>query len=126
MPRETFRIVNRTRGGAVAAKVTKVTSFWGRLTGLAGRQSLQPQTGIWLIPCNGVHTFGMRFSLDIIVLDRQMRVLQILRAVPPGRICRGTAGGYSTLEMPAGAAAGILVGDQLEASPDEASSAEAG
>lgn len=122
MPRETFRIVNRTRGGAAAARVTKVTSFWGRLTGLAGRQSLQPQTGIWLIPCNGVHTFGMRFSLDIIILDRQMRVLQILRAVPPGRICRGVAGGFSTLEMPAGAAADIAVGDQLEASPE----AEAG
>jgi hypothetical protein len=121
MPRQTFRIENRASRRTTTTRVLKVTSFWGRLTGLAGRQSLHPETGIWLIPCNGVHTFGMRFALDIIVLDREMRVLQILREVPPGRICRGVTDGFSTLEMPAGAAfsTGVVVGDQLEASPAE-------
>lgn len=64
-----------------------------RLLGLAGLDGLPPQTALLLPGCRSVHTFGMRFSLDLLWLDRQGRVLHQDRGVPPRRLrsCRRAA-----------------------------------
>ena len=61
-----------------------------RLTGLAGRRSLPPGVVLEIPRCRSVHTFGMRFPLDLAWLDGERRVVRIDRAVPPWRVrwCR--------------------------------------
>jgi uncharacterized membrane protein (UPF0127 family) len=59
---------------------------WARLRGLALRQA-PPEGRALLIPrCRSVHTFGMRFALDLVWLDAAGRVLAVDEAVPPGRV----------------------------------------
>ena len=101
----------------IAQRVAKARGFWSRALGLIGRPPLAAGEGLWLIPCNGIHTFGMRYSLDIIVLDSGMRVVRVALGVDPGRLVLSTAGGHSTLELPGGALrpGSVAVGDVLMA-----------
>ena len=61
-----------------------------RLVGLIGRRSLPSGTALEIPRCRSVHTFGMRFALDLVWLDAERRVVRIDRAVPPRRVrsCR--------------------------------------
>jgi uncharacterized membrane protein (UPF0127 family) len=78
------------------------TGFRARLLGLAfSRRAAEPL----LIPrCRSVHTFGMRFAIDVVFLDRHGRVLRVASAVPPGRVvsCRGAAAVVETAAGEAG------------------------
>jgi uncharacterized membrane protein (UPF0127 family) len=76
---------------------------WTRLRGLLGRKPLEPAAaeGLLLEPCSRVHTFGMSYSLDVIFLDCNNRVLDICENVAPWSI-RGARGGRKTLELAAG------------------------
>jgi uncharacterized membrane protein (UPF0127 family) len=76
-------------------------SFRSRLCGLAWRERAQAGPGLLIPRCSSVHTFGMRFALDLYFLDRDGRVLSVRRRVPPRRIvwCRGA---FAVLEVPAG------------------------
>jgi uncharacterized membrane protein (UPF0127 family) len=76
-------------------------SFRSRLRGLAWRERSEAGPGLLIPRCSSVHTFGMRFELDVYFLDRDGRVLAVRRRVPPGRVLwhRGAA---AVLEIPAG------------------------
>ena len=67
-------------------------SWWSRLRGYLGRPEPAPGEGILLFPCNGVHTYGMHFDLDVLFLDAEGRVLQLIRSLSPwkrtGRVSR--------------------------------------
>jgi len=75
-------------------------SFRSRLLGLAWRDRAQAGPGLLIPRCASVHTFGMRFTLDVYFLDRGGEVIAVRRAVPPRRVvcCRGAA---AVLEVPA-------------------------
>lgn len=77
------------------------SGFRTRLRGLAWRERAQAGPGLLIPRCSSVHTFGMRFELDVYFLDRDGRVLAMRRRVPPRRVlwCRGAA---AILEIPAG------------------------
>jgi uncharacterized membrane protein (UPF0127 family) len=74
-------------------------SFRSRLRGLAWRPRAQVGSGLLIPRCASVHTFGMRFELDVYFLDREGRILSVRRRVPPRRVlwCRGAA---AVLEIP--------------------------
>jgi uncharacterized membrane protein (UPF0127 family) len=76
------------------------TGFRTRLRGLAWRERAAAGPGLLIPRCASVHTFGMRFELDVYFLDRDGRVLSVRRRVPPRRVlwCRGAA---AILEIPA-------------------------
>ena len=76
------------------------TSFRSRLLGLAWRDRAAAGPGLLIPRCARVHTFGMRFDLDVYFLDRAGHVLSMHRRVPPRRVlwCRGAA---AVLEIPA-------------------------
>ena len=57
-----------------------------RLLGLMGKQAIDPCHVFHLVPCNSVHTFGMRFALSVIFLDDQLRVLRMIDALAPCRV----------------------------------------
>jgi uncharacterized protein len=82
-------------------EVPVATGFRSRLRGLAWRDRSQAPPGLLIPRCSSVHTFGMRFDLDVYFLDRSGRVLSLRRGVPPRRVlwCRGAS---AVLEIPAG------------------------
>jgi uncharacterized protein len=87
--------------GASLAEFPVATSFRSRLRGLAWRQREQARPGLLIQRCSSVHTFGMRFELDVYFLDRGGGVLAVRRRVPPRRVlwCRGAS---AVLEIPSG------------------------
>ena len=86
-----------------------------RRTGLLGRESLPAGQGLWIAPCEAVHTIGMKFPIDVLFLDRAKKVLKVREKMGPARIAVCLRA-YSVLELPAGTAAatGTAPGDQLE------------
>jgi uncharacterized membrane protein (UPF0127 family) len=107
-------VMNETRGIAVARCVSRASTSETRRKGLLGRESLLPGEGLWILPCEGIHTVGMRFAIDLIYLDRGRRIRKVVRNVRPWRISLCLSA-HSVLELPAGAAeAGTCqVGDIL-------------
>jgi len=85
-----------------------------RTRGLLGRDSLPPGSGLIIAPCQGVHTFGMRFPIDIVFVRRDGRVVRCRPAVPPRRLAVWLTA-FAVLELPAGEAAlaGLQVGDRI-------------
>ncbi|MGA2220107.1 MAG: DUF192 domain-containing protein, partial [Terracidiphilus sp.] len=57
-----------------------------RSKGLLGRKGLAPGEGLWIVPCESVHTIGMQFPIDLVYIDRKKRVKKIRSAVPPWRL----------------------------------------
>src|ERR1700749_503154 len=96
-----LRISNVTRQSVLAHCVEVADEGAARRKGLLGRQELRAGEGLWIKPCEGVHTFGTRFPVDLVYLDRRLRVKKVKRGVRPWRfsICF-TA--YSVLELASG------------------------
>lgn len=109
------RAQNVTKNTMLADAVEVADTSKKRRTGLLKHTSLPPGQGLWLVPCEGIHTFGMKFPIDVVFLDRRCKVLKIRPSMPRSRmsICFWA---HSVLELPAGtlAATGTVAGDQLE------------
>lgn len=69
---------------------------------------------MWIAPCEAIHTFGMKFAIDVAFLDRAKRVRKIRKAMPPGRLAASLLS-HSVLELPAGTLeeSETQAGDQL-------------
>jgi len=82
-----------------------------RRTGLLKHTGLAPGDGLWIVPCESVHSFFMKFTIDVLYLDRQHKVKKIRPGMVPWR-----ASAHSVLELPAGTITqtGTQAGDQLE------------
>lgn len=92
---------NLTRDTQIADKLEVAGSGPRRSKGLLGRKGLGEGEGLWIIPCEAVHTFFMRFPIDLIYLDRKHRVKKVRDSVPAWRIS-GCLSAHSVLELPAG------------------------
>jgi uncharacterized membrane protein (UPF0127 family) len=110
----TLRVTDETRGTELASRLKTASTSAQRNRGLLGRDALGSGEGLWIVPCQAVHTFFMRFPIDLVYLDRQLRVRKIKKHVRPWRISFCFAAD-SVLELPAGAtrAAETVCGDQL-------------
>ena len=111
-----MEIRNETQGTTLGKEISKAETAMARLFGLLGKRKLRLGTGLLIVPSSGVHTFGMLFPIDIIALDRAMRVRGVWERVGP---CRLAGLGWKThcvLELPAGtiSASRTQVDDQLE------------
>lgn len=106
------RILNETKGTVVAEQARVAKSMWARFWGLMGRKELPKGHGLLIDPCSSIHMFFMRFPLDVVFLDGEMKAVKVVRGIKPWRMAMG-GGGKKALELNAGAAAGVEVGDQL-------------
>lgn len=86
-----------------------------RRTGLLKHESLEPGDGLWIVPCEAVHTIGMKFVIDVVFLNRKREVVKVRPSMVKWRFS-GSIFAHSVLELPAGtcAATGTQKGDQLE------------
>jgi hypothetical protein len=108
-------IKNLTRNAVLAYAAEAADTSQKRRTGLLKHSSLPEGQGLWIVPCEAVHTFGMNFPIDVIFVNRKRVVVKIRENMPKRRIaiCLKARG---VLELPAGMAAktGTQPGDQLE------------
>jgi len=116
---------NASLNTLIADRVGVAATRASRAVGLLSRSSLEPGEALWIVPSRGVHTWGMRFTIDVLALDEEGTVIDCVSNLRPWRIRlprRGTAG---VLELPAGTlrASGTSVGHRilLEMSAMEAS-----
>jgi uncharacterized protein len=104
------RNVRLTECGRVA------DSFYTRLVGLLRDKMLKPGDGLWITPCNSIHSIGMQFDFDAIFLDKNLKVVHLMREMKPWRISKIVFSAQSVLELPAGliSQTATTLGDQLE------------
>lgn len=93
---------NTTRQTVLADKLEVAGAGKTRRKGLLGRMGLEPGGGLWIVPCESVHTFFMRFPIDLVYLDRKNRVRKVRHAVGAWRLSACFTA-HSVLELPAGA-----------------------
>ena len=77
--------INGHRQTQLATKLQMADTVWTRLRGLMGRTGLDSGEGLWIVPCRGIHTHGMAFSIDVLFLDRERAVVGAEENLPPGR-----------------------------------------
>jgi uncharacterized membrane protein (UPF0127 family) len=106
--------VTRSDGVVVCEECLVAATPFTRLRGLLGRKSLPSGQGILLRPAGSVHTFFMRFAIDVVFLDDELRVVAIAADLRPWRAA-GKRGARAVLELPSGECArrGLAVGDQV-------------
>jgi uncharacterized membrane protein (UPF0127 family) len=96
-----LRVKNITRNTQIATDVELADSGPRRSQGLLGRKGLAAGEGLWIVPCEAVHTFGMQFSIDLVYIDREYRIRKIRRNVPPWRLS-ACLRAHSVIELAAG------------------------
>jgi hypothetical protein len=96
-----------------------------RRLGLLGRASLPPGEALVIAPCNAIHTFRMRFSIDLVYARRDGQVIKLCHAVPPNRMSAALTA-FAVVELAAGTIArtGLALGDRLVVTPAPASAGE--
>jgi uncharacterized membrane protein (UPF0127 family) len=106
--------LRREDGTIVCERCVLADTALTRMRGLLGRRELPSGEGILLRPASSVHMAFMRFPIDAVFLDRDLRVLKVASDLRPWRAA-GTRGAKAVLEIPAGEAGrrGLTVGDRL-------------
>lgn len=110
-----LEVVNITRQSTVCSEAQSADTLRQRLVGLLGMRELPREGGLFLNPSSGVHTFGMKFNIDVVALDRHLRVVGVWEAVMPGKVRGLGLRTHSILELHSGRAraCGVAIGDQL-------------
>lgn len=108
--------INTTRGARLTECGRVADSFSTRLVGLLRDKALAQGDGLWIVPCNSIHSIGMHFIFDAIFLDKKLRVVHLVREMKPWRISKIAFSAHSVLELPAGliSQTGTVIGDQFE------------
>jgi len=119
-PETRLKVVNLARGSVLATQLEVAGSGKTRRKGLLGRGSLSPGEGLWIIPCESVHTFFMRFPIDLVYLDRGNRIRKVRSSVGAWRLS-ACFRAHSVLELPAGTVRDTQTqsGDTVEFIPAE-------
>ena len=117
-PNVPVKISNLTRQVVLAHRVEVADHGAARRKGLLGRDGLPAGEGLWIVPCESVHTFGMKFPIDLVYLDRNKKVKKVRNNVPPWRVS-ACLSAYSVVELAAGTILKTQTrpGDNLEFSP---------
>jgi uncharacterized membrane protein (UPF0127 family) len=88
--------------GAPVGHVIEARTAWSRMVGLLAHASLPIGDGLLLAPAWSIHTWFMRFPIDVVFLDRKHRVLRVFPALGPWRFASGTRKAHTVLEFGAG------------------------
>jgi len=110
-----YKIWNRTRGVLVASSAALAGTSRERRDGLLKRDGLDAGEGLWIVPCEAVHCFFMKFTIDVVFLTKDKRVAKVRPGLKPWRLS-ACLRAHSVLELAEGviAATGTRKGDQLE------------
>jgi len=109
---------NQRTGQLVATALEPAFDSASRKRGLLGRDGLPPGHALVIAPCSMVHTFFMRFAIDVLIVSRRGVVVRAAHAVPARRLV-GAWRGFAVVELAAGAlaASGTRKGDVVTLEP---------
>lgn len=111
-----MKVWRESDGAVVAKKCTVANTMVSRMIGLLRHKALETDEGLWIVPCNSIHTFFMRFAIDAVFLDREQRIVRIYSNMKPWRISWTHFSAHSVLELASGVAGQMLLerGQQLK------------
>lgn len=104
-----------TRGTLLGDSIAGARTSSERQTGLLKHHGLEQGQGLWIVPCEGIHTFFMKFAIDVVYIDRKKRIRKLVRQIGPWRLSFCLPA-HSVLELPTGTIDQTKSekGDQLE------------
>ncbi len=109
-------ILKNNFGEVICERMIKVSNILARMRGLMFSKKLPDCDGFLIAPCNSIHTFFMLYSLDIVFLDSQFKVVKVIYDLAAWRMTGIYFRSHQVLEMKAGTLKkGIKIGDQFEA-----------
>lgn len=113
--KKVVRAVNATRGTVLGECIRVADGGLSRIIGLLGERRLSPGDGLLIVPCQGVHTWGMLFPIDVLVLDAQWNVLALRRRMKQFRMTKVFWRAAAVLELPPGTldSTSTVIGDTL-------------
>jgi uncharacterized membrane protein (UPF0127 family) len=111
-------VTDTTRGTTIGDRIQVADTSLSRMFGLLGKRGLNPGEGLWIMPSSGVHTVGMMFSIDVIGLDKQLRVIKLWPRLVPFRVTSVSLRMRSVIELEAGRidACQVALGDVIQIS----------
>lgn len=99
----------------MAGRVLRADTPVSRAVGLLSRASMEEGEGLWIVPCAMIHTFFMRFAIDVLFLDEELTVRRVLEDLRPWRLSPWVLSAHSVLELAGGSLKGsVSAGDRLE------------
>jgi len=106
---------NRSRDCLVGSRIRVADTFVSRLRGLLRTDGIPPGEGLWISPCTGIHSFGMRFDFDALFVGPEGKVVGVYERFRRNRMSRVFWNARGVLELPAGTIArtGTEVGDEI-------------
>ncbi len=118
---DALKVVNRSKGVVLAERASLARTPLQRMKGLLGREALAPGDALVITPCAAVHTFGMRFPIDIVFYDRNNRAVAAVSNMKPFRMSAWYPRAKGVIELPAGTLESqtLDMGDLLEFADDD-------
>lgn len=111
-----MEVHNSTRNRSLGASVRTASGAVARMRGLLRTEGLPEDEGLWIRPCRGIHSIGMRYAFDAVFLDASRTVVGLYSRFRPNRISRIFPSADGALELPAGTIekSGTRIGDRIE------------
>ncbi|PYV43996.1 MAG: DUF192 domain-containing protein [Acidobacteria bacterium] len=111
-----MQAINVTRKKTLADVLSTADTIFSSLIGLLGKRNLPHGAGLWLVPCQSIHTMWMRFPIDVIFLDSEKTVVHLIENMKPFRISIHVSRAKSVIELPAHTITSTQtqLGDQIE------------
>jgi len=111
-----LKLINNANNTMISETVITANTFFKRLKGLMFTKELPDENALHIMPCNEIHTFHMKYSIDVLYLDRNNVILAIDEDIKPWKIGKRVKKAVSVVELPSGRAkkTGVEVGQTVE------------
>jgi uncharacterized membrane protein (UPF0127 family) len=108
-------IINKTNNKIIANTVYLADTPFKRMKGLLGRSNLKALEAMVIKPCNSIHTFFMRFAIDVLFVNKEDKVVKCIANMPVFRLSPIYLSSRFVVELPAGTiqATNTIEGDQI-------------
>ena len=97
-----MKLINKASNIIISENVVVANTFLKRFKGLMFSKELPDENALYIMPCNEIHTFNMKYSIDVLYLDKNNKILAINEDMKPGRIGKHVKKAVSVVELPNG------------------------
>lgn len=110
-----MKLVNRTQNKILLENLEIANNLLSRMKGLIGKETMENGYGLWIKRCNSIHTFLMNFPIDVIFVDKNLKVKKCIEKIEPNKIVWPILGANSVIELKSGFLSEhkTQIGDQL-------------